>query len=163
MKLPPNYGALLLSGRITFADLVRLNEPSPVEPVKNVAVDVKDTTWFIDSKVDLSVISHAEKIIDGHLRGYNVEYYREVSFVGLKLPTHGYPRFDFWFPTLKLCIEYDGRASHITPYQKEKDSLKTFFCRSNGIKLIRWNSVQFRSLGIVVSALLKEHGIKSHR
>jgi very-short-patch-repair endonuclease len=56
-------------------------------------------------------------------------------------------RFDFYIPSLNICIEYDGEQ-HFKPIPyyggqenfeliKKKDNIKTKFCKDNGIQLIR--------------------------
>lgn len=58
--------------------------------------------------------------------------------------------FDFYLPDLNICIEYDGEQHHkpiiifggLTGLidRQSKDSIKTNYCFTNGIKLIRINN-----------------------
>jgi very-short-patch-repair endonuclease len=52
--------------------------------------------------------------------------------------------FDFYIPHLNMCIEYDGEQHYLPiygnkclKYVKSNDLIKTNFCKSNGIKLLR--------------------------
>lgn len=67
--------------------------------------------------------------------------------------------FDFYVPSMNLCIEVDG-AQHYKPGNfgnmtkeecetkfidaKHRDEIKTEFCKSNGIKLLRIPYSAFR-------------------
>ena len=55
--------------------------------------------------------------------------------------------FDFYLPSINMCIEYDGEQ-HYDPnnfynkkrgfeYRRRNDEIKTNFCKQNSIKLLR--------------------------
>ena len=95
--------------------------------------------------------SHGEEKICEYLDKKGIAYIREYRFKDCKnerqLP------FDFYIPSQNTCIEYDGQqhfmpvrfcksiteSDSIATYknQQKKDSLKTSYCKNNGIKLIR--------------------------
>ena len=91
-----------------------------------------------------------EKAINDILIAFNLEFEREKRFKDCRdskpLP------FDFYIPSLNVCIEYDGEQ-HYKPIdftskgkdvaekhfvsQQRRDEIKTKFCENNNIKLIR--------------------------
>lgn len=89
--------------------------------------------------------SKGERAVADILSKRRVRYIREHKFddcVHLnKLP------FDFYLPDQNICIEYDG-VQHFEPCEyfggaktfeviRKRDLIKTNYCKSNGIKLIR--------------------------
>jgi len=94
-------------------------------------------------------ISHKVREICEILTHMNIEYFMEYTFPNCKhkllLP------FDFYIPSLNLCIEYDGEQ-HFKPFRFYKDSqknldklyiiqhrdkIKTQYCKDNNIGLLR--------------------------
>lgn len=89
--------------------------------------------------------SKGEKELERFLNIYNINYKTQYKFSDCKnnrtLP------FDFYIPSLNLCIEYDGRQHYeIVDYfggldgfidTKIRDTIKTLYCEKNNIKLIR--------------------------
>lgn len=116
--------------------------------------------WFVVARAQ-DQISEAEKLIVAELNKYKVDWYREVAFEGLKFE-YGYARYDFLILTPKgiHLIEYDGRSSHCTAQQKERDTLKDKFCSNNGIPLTRYNSKHYYHLDREIALLLMDYGIK---
>lgn len=116
--------------------------------------------WFVVKKAQ-DQISEAEKLIVQELDKYKVDWYREVAFEGLKFE-HGYARYDFLIITPRgiHLIEYDGRLSHCTAQQKERDALKDKFCSNNGIPLTRYNRQHYYHLGREIALLMAEYGIQ---
>lgn len=98
-----------------------------------------------------------------------LEYKRQHFFEECK--NISYLKFDFYLPTLRTCIEFDG-IQHFEPIeffggitaferQKKNDSIKQSYCEENFIDLIRirydridsisdilWESLKFKILGI---------------
>lgn len=89
--------------------------------------------------------SSGEQEISIFFNNHNINYKYQYRFDGCKykkaLP------FDFYIPSLNICIEYDG-IQHFEPveffggeeeYEKIKicDQLKNNYCKNNNIKLIR--------------------------
>jgi len=89
--------------------------------------------------------SKGEKQITTELNNHNIDYNREHKFNDCKdkkaLP------FDFYIPSLNLCIEYDG-LQHFKPIKryggasyfetiKKHDKIKNEYCSKNGISLLR--------------------------
>jgi hypothetical protein len=120
----------------------------------------KPLDWFVVKKAQ-DQISEAEKLIVQELNKYKVDWYREVAFEGLKFE-YGYARYDFLILTPKgiHLIEYDGRSSHCTAQQKERDTLKDKFCGNNGIPLTRYNSKHYYHLEREIALLLLQYGIQ---
>lgn len=89
--------------------------------------------------------SRGERHIALFLDSNKIKYKREKRFK--KCRYKSYLNFDFYIPRLKTCIEYDGKQHFVLcEYfggQKEfnriqkSDTIKTNFCQTNGIKLIR--------------------------
>ena len=74
-----------------------------------------------------------------------IEFYMEKTFEGCK--NKRLLRFDFYIPSMNLCIEYDG-AQHYKPIElfggksgfektKKRDEIKNKFCEDNDINLLR--------------------------
>lgn len=139
---------------------IRLDMAKAAKSIYNIAKNEKHPlNWFIDPRVYTNKISPAEKMISDILDLYGVEYFREVSFYGLQLPTGGYPRYDFFIPSLLLCLEYDGKLSHESAESKVKDELKNNFCKKNGLDIIRWDSKHYYNMDNTIDALFKKYNI----
>ena len=89
--------------------------------------------------------SKGEKETSLLLKSLNIKFEREFSFDDCK--DFRKLRFDFYLPEYNICIEYDGKQ-HYEAYSKfggekaltdikRKDSIKTNYCLSKNIKLIR--------------------------
>jgi very-short-patch-repair endonuclease len=86
--------------------------------------------------------SKGERAISKYLDKINIEYITEHKFHDL-----GHKRFDFYLPSLNICIEYDGRQhfESIKHFggekqyliQIESDKIKDKYCLDNGINIIR--------------------------
>jgi hypothetical protein len=129
-----------------------------VSPIKKHKDPLK---WFIVDRAQ-DRISAAEKLISEELNKYEIEWYREVAFNGLKISDYGYARYDFLILTPKgiHLIEYDGKSSHSTVEQKKRDALKDKFCKNNNIPLTRYNARHYYHLAFEISVLMKKYGIK---
>lgn len=109
-------------------------------------------------------MSHGAIKIEKYLKNHNVDYEREYRFDDCKnerpLP------FDFFIPSLNMCIEYDGEQ-HFMPVrfgkeetdervkckfisQKENDSIKTKYCMDNNIKLVRIPYTDFNNINEIL-------------
>ena len=89
--------------------------------------------------------SKGERRVGDFLRKNNIKYERQYTFKNCKfknvLP------FDFYLPDYNICIEFDGRQHYeIIDYfggldgfidTKIRDTIKTYYCEYNNIKLIR--------------------------
>lgn len=89
-----------------------------------------------------------EKFITRHLKKLNIPFETEKTFEDLKNPKgnmHLY--FDFYFPTKKLVIEYDGELHYVSMdffggEEKLKmtqwyDEIKNEYCKTHNIQMIR--------------------------
>lgn len=124
--------------------------------VTNISLNhPKATDWFQCKGADKIEPSEAEKIIIRALNGHEVEYYTEVSFLGMKYSTGNYARYDFWLPAYNTLIEYDGQEYHQTEDQLHRDKLKTAFCRKYKIRLERYNRYAYYKLGPEIAKLLQ--------
>ena len=101
------------------------------------------TDWISEFVKSNSVV---EDQIANRLTELDVEFFREVSFEGLRYNTGYYARFDFYIPGLNMCIEYDGEEFHSTTDELQKDKLKTDFCTKYSIKLLRLNKTHLPNL-----------------
>lgn len=91
-------------------------------------------------------ISSGERLIKKWLEQKNIVFNREYIFKECINSSGRYLRFDFYIPSLNLCIEYDGKQHFIElPGSKfeplaviqSRDLIKTLYCINNGIRLIR--------------------------
>lgn len=109
-----------------------------------------------------SNISKGEYAIKHYLEANNIQFYMQFRFYDCRT-TVPLP-FDFYLPSFRLCIEYDGEG-HYQPIRrgtmsneqaqellnniKRRDQIKTIYCDDNGIKLIRipyWEFNNIRSI-----------------
>jgi Zn finger protein HypA/HybF involved in hydrogenase expression len=89
--------------------------------------------------------SRGEIQIENYLKNKNIMFESQKKFKGCKnkyqLP------FDFFIPSLNICIEYDG-IQHFKPlkhfggnekfiYRQNNDDIKNKFCQKNNINLLR--------------------------
>lgn len=91
--------------------------------------------------------SRGEKTVGDILSHNGIEYFTEHMFSNLRSVNNGVLRFDFYIPSLNICIEYDG-IQHFEPVdffggekayklQMMNDELKGKYCMNNNIELIR--------------------------
>lgn len=101
--------------------------------------------------------SRGETRIDQILSQYNIKYYKQHKFIDCRnirsLP------FDFYIPTLNICIEFDG-SQHIYGWGYNAESLKSIqqndrikseYCDQNNIKLIRIPHTEFYNIEHILS------------
>ena len=115
------------------------------------------TEWFISGIGESVEPSFAENLIRTALNSLNIKHVTEVSFYGLKFDTGNYARFDFYIPKMNLVIEYDGKEYHNTKEVKKRDRIKTQFCKSNGIGLIRLNNKHYANIEVEILKAIKLH------
>lgn len=116
--------------------------------------------WFVVDRA-LDNISPAEQLIVNELKKYKVKWHREVAFPGLKI-NNGYARFDFLVENGNtfFIVEYDGKLAHSTQERKDRDTMKTEFCRDNNIPLTRYNAKHYYHMEECIARLMSKHGIK---
>lgn len=101
-------------------------------------------------------MSNGEVHIDTLLTSLGLTYKSQCMFKSL-----GKLRFDFYIPSLKLAIEFDGKQHHDPRsrfYSKglvERDRAKDEFCQRKGITLIRFRD-DSRSLTVAKRKLIDE-------
>lgn len=106
--------------------------------------------------------SKLEKDTSDFLIDNNIEYISQYRFKDCrdKLPLP----FDFYLPILNVCIETDG-IQHEKPYKffggekkfnilKKHDQIKTDYCLSNNIKLIRIPYSKIKKISEILKVLL---------
>jgi len=94
--------------------------------------------------------SKGERVVAKYLNSKNIQYIREHRFNDCvnKQPLP----FDFYLPNKNILIEFDGKQ-HYEPvkffggekglkYRQQNDTIKTEYCMSNNIKLIRINYIK---------------------
>lgn len=93
-----------------------------------------------------NAISKGETIIKNYLDDKQIDYKHEYSMPGCRRVNP--LRFDFYIPSLKAAIEFDGRQHYEeVPYfnsststlelTRERDGIKDAYCREHGIRMIR--------------------------
>ena len=86
--------------------------------------------------------TEGERLVENYLKKYNIEYVMQMKFEDCRdkrpLP------FDFYLPTLNVCIEFDGQQHFEPKYGQEAfeitqkhDQIKNDYCKKNDIKMIR--------------------------
>lgn len=112
-------------------------KPNVKPKTKKQTYKVKELIWFISPVGHNVVPSPMEDVIRNILNGFEIEFATEVSFNGLnpKGGIGGYLRFDFYIPSIKVAIEYQGKEYHQSEDVKKRDRLKYLFCKDNAIKL----------------------------
>ncbi len=113
-------------------------------------------------------MSMGENRIRCILNDYKIEYIQEHIFPDCKSIRH--LEFDFYIPSLNLCIEYQGpqhyrifkfnacsqeQAEKSFEITKRNDLIKKNYCAENGIKLIEIKYTQFKG----IEYILKQNGI----
>lgn len=99
--------------------------------------------------------SNPENNIESVLLRLEITYIREAKFKDC-LDKRELP-FDFYLPDYNLCIEYDGELHYDDKFNdsdgfnklKKHDKIKTKYCKSNHIKLIRipyWESKNIETI-----------------
>lgn len=139
-----------------------------IKPKKKVKIAVKNkpfkrkTTKTVKPKL---VNSKGEERIAKLLIGLGIAFEREKIFKSLINPLTGCNlRFDFYIPSRKMLIEYDG--IHHTKQlkfvsletfeaQKARDIVKNDWCVSNEYKLVRIPSSQYKRLAVIIGDLFK--------
>ena len=112
--------------------------------------DVKWNNFLNGKRCPYCKRSKGEEKISEILKEFNVEYIAQYTYLDCK-DKRALP-FDFYIPSLNICIEYDGEQ-HYNPVkfknQSEEeiennykitvkhDNIKTQYCLDNDIKLIR--------------------------
>lgn len=129
------------------------NYTSPVEIICKIHGVFKQTPkkHLMGQGCPMCKKSHGEQLIQKFLTENNISYQPQYRFKNCKynkiLP------FDFYLPAHNICIEFDGKQHHkpmsFSSDQSEetknnnlaniqiRDNIKTEFCYSNNIKLIR--------------------------
>lgn len=107
--------------------------------------------------------SKGENEIEKFLIENNIKYETQKRFNGCKnkkmLP------FDFYIPSINLCIEYDGELHYNSieffggdkslKKTLEHDVIKNKFCEENNINLIRISYLNFLNIHTILSNILK--------
>lgn len=137
----------------------KLVEPVIPKPIYQSLIVINPTEWFIGDW-GIGKPSPAELLIITELDRYCLDWYREVSFRGLVLPSGGYARFDFWLPDHRLIIEYDSKKWHESQDRVENDEIKSIFCRTHDVKLIRLHSKHYYKMEQTIYDIMKELGVK---
>ena len=108
-------------------------------------------------------MSKGERIIKKYLEDNKIEYKSEFRFNDLKnrrpLP------FDFYIPTLNMCIEYDGIQHFVAidyfggqkslEYNQKIDKMKSEFCVKKGIKLVRIKYMEIKKIKEILDEVFR--------
>lgn len=106
--------------------------------------------------------SIGEKEINSFLSKRNIEFIRQHKFPDCK---NKYPlSFDFYIPSEKICIEYDG-VQHFEMVKffggqkrfediKNNDDIKNKYCKNNNLKLLRIPYYDYDKIEIILSEFL---------
>ena len=105
--------------------------------------------------------SKGARKISNFLETENIEYKREKRFDDCR---HKRPLpFDFYLPKYNICLEYDGEQ-HYFGWKGHRDTLesirfrdniKTNYCKTKGINLLRIPYTKFDEIEIILSSFIK--------
>jgi hypothetical protein len=115
------------------------------------------------------VESVGERLIKEFLDKQNISYTEQATFDECVNPaTNRKLRFDFYLPAYNTCIEFDGKQHFKASYdfhgsnarselkkQKERDFIKTEFCKNAHIRLVRLNYKHYKKIEKMLRKLLK--------
>ena len=112
-------------------------------------------------------ISKGEREILKYLESKNIEFKHQKIFKDLSYTK--YLIFDFYIPSLNLCIEYDGEQ-HFKPVKfgnqtqeqmnkefentKIRDKMKDDYCKKNNINLLRIPYTEFKNINNILDKVL---------
>lgn len=107
--------------------------------------------------------SKGEKGVREVLENLGIEFLQEWRIGGTDSSS---PRFDFYIPTLRACIEYDGEQ-HVFPIETwggtetfskviKRDTVKNHYCHYRGIELLRIPYWQFDNIPEIVTEFINE-------
>lgn len=119
----------------------------------------------------ITITSNGEARIAKYLRSNKIEFCQEYIFPDLVNSLTGeHLRFDFYIPSLNLCIEFDGiqhfeytpefhgiiikRGKRRLEYQKFKDKQKNQYCRYKGIRLLRIKYTKFDKIESILDRII---------
>lgn len=88
--------------------------------------------------------SKGEDAIEEWLIKNKIEYRKEKRFSWLLGANNGELRLDFYIPSLRIAIEFDGPHHDSSEYQKKNDSIKNALVRKHKIKMIRIHYSRFQ-------------------
>lgn len=107
--------------------------------------------YGLDCRECLGIISQGEMYIKTFLTKHNIYFKEQYKFS--KCIYKKALKFDFYLPDYNTCIEFDGifhfKDIFNQPEQfkkaQKRDQIKTKFCESNGIQLLRINNLKITS------------------
>jgi Zn finger protein HypA/HybF involved in hydrogenase expression len=109
--------------------------------------------------------SKGEKEIERYLKEHNIEFEDEHTFENCRYKNK--LEFDFYIPSLNMCIEYDGEQ-HFRPSafsgdeeeaqakfeeDKKRDAIKNKFCKDNNINLVRIPYWELKNIDSILDKL----------
>ena len=110
--------------------------------------------------------SKGERKIDIFLRKRKQKFSRQKKFEGCENPKTNYKlSFDFYLPEINTCIEYDGEQHYLKNvsgfFTKEiiesiiyRDAIKTKYCKTKNINLLRIEYTDFDNINSVLENLI---------
>jgi very-short-patch-repair endonuclease len=111
-------------------------------------------------------ISKGEKIIKSFLLEHNISFIEQKRFKDCINPsTNRILPFDFFIPSLNLCIEFDGEQ-HFSPIERfgglnkfkdiiHRDEIKNEYCKINNIILLRIKYNQIKKINKILEKYVK--------
>ena len=165
----------LKSYKHPYIDLLEYKEYNKVIGVcklcgQKIKVSAKSIRYYnIHRDCSCSNISSGEQRISEILDMFEVPYYQEFSFDDCK---NIYPlRFDFYIPSLNMCIEYQGQQ-HYYPVKFPKDTeesskvnyesivrndnIKNEYCKNNNIQLLIIPYTEYDNIYDILEATLSK-------
>ena len=103
-----------------------------------------------------------ERRIAKYLDDNNINYITQKTFKDCK--DISYLKYDFYIPSLNICIEYDGEQHYQVGFgkgeegladRKRKDKIKTNYCVNNNINLLRIPYWDFENIEEIINQKIK--------
>jgi Zn finger protein HypA/HybF involved in hydrogenase expression len=109
--------------------------------------------------------SRGEEFVRKFLKDKKINYVEQKTFDSCINPkTNYYLKFDFYIPSINLCIEYDGehhfksieffggnKAYEQTIYL---DNIKNEYCQNNNINLVRISFIEFNDMENILNKII---------
>lgn len=123
--------------------------------------EVRPNEFLTGSRCPNCRLSKGEKAVQDSLDFLGIDYIREHSFNSL-----GKYRYDFYLPSERIAIEYDGRqhfeavsyfgGEEALERIRQSDAIKTAFCEHENIDLLRIPYTEFDRVSELVEGFVED-------
>jgi len=107
--------------------------------------------------------SKGEDLIEEWLKRKKFNYRKEKRFSWLLGVNNGEMRLDFYIPSLRIAIEFDGPHHETSDYQKANDAVKNKLLKKKNIRLIRIHYSRMHLISAILNhSIIKKTKIKKY-